>query len=39
MVECQPDDRVARIIDGALLGAAAPSRACGLATGLWGLVL
>ena len=38
MVECQPEDRVARIIDRARLAAAVP-RACGLATGLWGLVL
>ncbi|MGU3402924.1 hypothetical protein [Methylobacterium brachiatum] len=39
MVEYQPEDRVARIIDRARLAAAVPSRACGLATGLWGLVL
>ncbi|MDF2601841.1 MAG: hypothetical protein K0Q54_4664 [Methylobacterium brachiatum] len=39
MVECQPEDRGARIIDRARLCAAASSRACGLATGLWGLVL
>jgi hypothetical protein len=39
MVECQPEDRGARIIDRARLAAAVPSRACGLATELWGLVL
>ena len=39
MVEFQPEDRVARIIDRALLGAAALSLACGQATGLWRLVL
>ncbi|WP_144426381.1 hypothetical protein [Methylobacterium sp. ARG-1] len=39
MVECQPEDRVARIIDRALLSAAALPLGCGLATGLLGLVL
>ena len=39
MVECQPEDRVACIIDRARLAAAEASRACGLPTGLRGLVL
>jgi hypothetical protein len=38
MVEFQQEDRVARRIDRALLGAALVSLTCGLATGLWGLL-
>ena len=38
MVEFQPEDRVARLIDRALIGAAMVSLLFGLATGLWGLL-
>jgi hypothetical protein len=38
MVHSHPEDRVARVIDRALLGAAMLSLAFGLGTGLWGLL-
>lgn len=38
MVEIQPEDRIARVIDRALLGAAMLSLTFGLVTGLWGLL-
>lgn len=38
MIEFQPEDRVARIIDRVLIGAAMVSLTFGLATGLWGLL-
>lgn len=38
MVEIQPGDRTARVIDRILLGAAMLSLTFGLATGLWGLL-
>jgi hypothetical protein len=38
MVEIQPEDRTARVIDRILLGAAMLSLTFGLATGLWGLL-
>jgi len=38
MIEFQPEDRVARIIDRTLLCAAMVSLTFGLATGLWGLL-
>ena len=38
MVELQSEDRVARRIDRALIGAALVSLTFGLATGLWGLL-
>jgi hypothetical protein len=38
MVEIQPEDRTARVIDRVLLGAAMLSLTFGLATGLWGLL-
>ena len=38
MIEFHPEDRVARIIDRVLIGAAMVSLTFGLATGLWGLL-
>lgn len=38
MVEIQPEDRTARMIDRVLLGAAMLSLTFGLATGLWSLL-
>jgi hypothetical protein len=38
MIDIRPEDRTARIIDRALLGAAMLSLTFGLATGLWGLL-
>ncbi|AIQ90145.1 hypothetical protein ABIC70_001360 [Methylobacterium sp. 1973] len=38
MIEVQPEDRVARVIDRVLLYAAMLSLTFGLATGLWGLL-
>ncbi|WP_279601997.1 hypothetical protein [Methylobacterium sp. E-005] len=37
-LECQPDDRAARLVDRVLLCAAMLSLTFGLATGLWGLL-
>ena len=38
MIETQPDDRAARLIDRALMAAAMLSLTFGLTTGLWGLL-
>ena len=38
MIEFQPDDRAARMIDRVLLCAAMLSLTFGVATGLWGLL-
>ena len=38
MIESQPDDRAARLIDRALVAAAMLSLTFGVATGLWGLL-
>ena len=38
MIEFPPEDRAARLIDRALLGAAMLSLTFGLGTGLWGLL-
>lgn len=38
MIEFRPEDRMARVIDRVLLGAAMLSLTFGLATGLWGLL-
>lgn len=38
MIELQPDDRAARVIDRILLCAAMLSLTFGVATGLWGLL-